>query len=216
MAVIHECVSQSDEARCSIASQSGALMTATNSQPKSFLTDIQAIRQRARSHLMDGAITPAYKADREKVIAVLNEALATEIICVLRYTAHYYLASGIHANAVKAEFLEHAADEQGHANKIAERITQLNGEPNFSPEGLMTRSHSEFIQGETLVDMIKEDLVAERIAVDTYREIVQFLGNDDPTSRAMMEEILASEEEHAEDLKTMLENLGEKGEPAQA
>jgi bacterioferritin len=181
---------------------------------KPFLTDIKTIRARARKQVLEGAVTEGYKADREKVIQILNEALATEIVCVLRYTAHYYLASGINSQAIKAEFLEHAREEQGHADRIAERITQLNGTPNFSPEGLLTRSHSEFANGESLVEMIQEDLIAERIAIDTYREIVQYLGNDDPSSRAMMEDILASEEEHAEDLKTLLENLGEKGEPA--
>lgn len=181
---------------------------------KPFLTDIQTIRARARKHVLEGAVTDGYKADRSKVIEILNEALATEIVCVLRYTSHYYLASGIHAQAIKAEFKAHAAEEQGHANRIAERITQLNGEPNFSPVGLHTRAHSEFATGDSLVEMIQEDLIAERIAIDTYREIVQYLGNDDPSSRAMMEDILANEEEHAEDLKTMLENLGEKGEPA--
>lgn len=190
-------------------------MTKTGSSVrKPFLTDIKTIRDRARKHVLEGAVTDGYKADRKRVIEILNEALATEIVCVLRYTAHYYLASGINANAIKAEFLEHAKEEQGHANKIAERITQLNGEPNFSPVGLHTRSHSEFAQGDSLVQMIQEDLIAERIAIDTYREIVQYLGNDDPSTRAMMESILASEEHHAEDLKTMLENLGEKGEPA--
>jgi len=181
---------------------------------KPFLTDIKTIRDRARKQVLEGAVTDGYKADREKVVEILNQALATEIVCVLRYTAHYYLASGIHAQSIKAEFKAHAAEEQGHANRIAERITQLNGEPNFSPVGLHTRSHSEFANGDSLVEMIQEDLIAERIAIDTYREIVQYLGNDDPSTRAMMEDILASEEEHAEDLKTMLENLGEKGEPA--
>ncbi len=189
-------------------------MTMTQSIPKKpFLTDIKTIRDRARKQVLEGAVTHGYKADRTKVIELLNQALATEIVCVLRYTAHYYLASGIHATAIKAEFLEHAAEEQDHANQIAERITQLNGKPNFSPVGLHTRSHSEFANGDSLVEMIQEDLIAERIAIDTYREIVQYLGNDDPSTRAMMERILASEEHHAEDLKTMLENLGEKGEP---
>lgn len=181
---------------------------------KPFLTDIQTIRDRARQQVLEGAVTSSYKADREKVVSILNEALATEIVCVLRYTHHYYMASGMHSQAVKAEFLEHAREEQGHANQIAERITQLNGKPDLNPAGLLTRSHAEYREGDNLVEMIKEDLIAERIAIDTYREIIQYLGDDDPTSRKMMEGILASEEEHAEDLKTLLENLGEKGEPA--
>lgn len=181
---------------------------------KPFLSDIQAIRDRARKQVLEGAVTADYRADREKVVKILNEALATEIVCALRYMSHYYLASGIHAQSVKAEFLEHAREEQAHAARIAERITQLNGTPDLSPEHLHTRSHSEFREVDNLVEMIREDLIAERIAIETYREIVQYLGDDDPTSRKMMEEILASEEEHAEDLRTLLENLGEKGEPA--
>jgi bacterioferritin len=175
---------------------------------KPFLTDIKTIRARARANIDKGAITAGYKADRKKVIAVLNEALATEIVCVLRYKFHHYMAKGIHAQSVAAEFLEHANEEQGHADRIAERITQLEGTPNFNPAGLLTRSHSEYVEGEDLVDMIKEDLVAERIAIETYSEIVRFLGNDDPTTRRLMEEILANEEEHAEDMSTLLEELG--------
>ena len=155
-----------------------------------------------------------YKADRKAVVKILNEALATEIVCVLRYKRHYYMASGINAKSVAAEFLEHANEEQEHADRIAQRITQLDGAPDFNPEGLLTRSHADYAEGEDLVDMIKEDLVAERIAIDSYRDIVQYLGNDDSTTRRMMEEILAMEEEHAEDLSTLLENLGKKGEPA--
>ncbi|WP_440223642.1 ferritin-like domain-containing protein [Dokdonella sp. MW10] len=189
-------------------------ITPAKAKAKPFLTDIETIRRRAREHIERGAVTDGYKADRETVIKLLNESLATEIVCVLRYKFHYYMASGINAKSVAAEFLEHAAEEQGHADRIAERITQLDGKPNFSPEGMLTRSHSEYIEGESLVEMIQEDLVAERIAIDSYREIVQYLGNDDPTTRRMMEEILASEEEHAEDLKTLLEDLGKKGEPA--
>ncbi len=181
---------------------------------KPFLTDIKTIRARARAHIDRGAITDGYKADRKKVIDVLNEALATEIVCVLRYKYHHYMAKGIHANSVAAEFLEHANEEQGHADRIAERITQLEGTPNFSPAGLLTRSHSEYVEGDDLVDMIKEDLVAERIAIESYSEIVRFLGNDDPTTRRLMEDILANEEEHAEDMSTLLEELGKKGEPA--
>lgn len=181
---------------------------------KPFLTDIKLIRSRARSQMQNGAVTEGYSANREKVIEILNEALATEIVCVLRYSYHHYKASGIHAKSVAAEFLEHAQEEQGHASRIAERITQLNGNPNFSPNGLQSRSHSEYVEGGELVEMIEENLVAERIAIDTYREIIQYLGNDDPTTRRMMEEILANEEEHAEDMHTLLEQLGNKGEPS--
>jgi bacterioferritin len=142
------------------------------------------------------------------VIKVLNEALATEIVCVLRYRRHYFMASGIHAESVAAEFLQHSNEEQAHADQIAQRIVQLGGEPNFSPEGLLTRSHAEYQEGDTLIDMIKEDLVAERIAIDSYREIIQYLGNDDPTTRRMMEGILAMEEEHADDLVSLLNEMG--------
>ena len=172
-----------------------------------FLSDIQEIRRRARQHIQDGAVTSGYLADREKVIGILNEALATEIVCVLRYKRHYFMANGIHAQAVAAEFLEHANEEQGHADRIAERITQLKGEPNFNPEGLASRSHSQYVEGESLVDMIREDLVAERIAIESYGEIVRFLGERDITSRRMMEEILAVEEEHADDLQKLLATL---------
>jgi bacterioferritin len=173
-----------------------------------FVSDIQQIRKRARQHIEHGAVTEGYKGNRETVIKLLNEALATELVCVLRYKRHYYMASGIHSQAVKEEFLEHANEEQDHADKLAERITQLNGEPNFNPAGLVDRSHSEYAEGTTLIDMIKEDLVAERIAIDSYGEIVRYIDDNDPTSRRVMEEILAKEEEHAEDLKTLLEELG--------
>lgn len=189
-------------------------MSSNGKSRKPFVSDIKAIRARARARIDDGAVTSGYKADREKVIAILNEALATEIVCVLRYKYHYFKASGIHAKSVAAEFLEHAREEQDHADQIARRITQLNGNPNLSPEGLSTRSHSEYVEGTDLVEMLQEDLVAERIAIDTYRDIVQYLGQDDPTTRRMMEHILAKEEEHAEDLHTLLEELGRKGEPA--
>ena len=175
---------------------------------KPFLTDIKTLRKRARQHIEQGAITEGYKADRKTVIKVLNESLATEIVCVLRYRRHYFMASGIHAEGVAAEFLQHANEEQGHADLIAQRIVQLGGAPNFNPEGLLSRSHAEYVEGDTLVDMIKEDLVAERIAIDSYREIIQYLGNDDPTTRRMMEGILAMEEEHADDLVSLLDGLG--------
>ena len=173
-----------------------------------FLSDIHTLRKRAREHIAQGAVTPGYHADRSVVLRLLNEALATEIICTLRYKRHYFMAKGIHAEGVAAEFLEHAADEQAHADQIAARITQLGGAPDFSPDGLVTRSHAEYVEGETLEDMIKEDLVAERIAIDSYREMIQYLAEADPTSRRMLEEILAKEEEHADDLANLLEDLG--------
>lgn len=175
---------------------------------KPFLTDIQTLRERARKHIENGAITEGYAADRDTVVKILNEALATEIVCVLRYKRHYFMASGINAEGVASEFLQHANEEQGHADQIAGRIVQLGGEPNFSPEGLLTRSHAEYVEGDTLIDMIKEDLVAERIAIDSYREMITYTGNDDPTTRRMLESILAMEEEHAEDLVSLLQGFG--------
>ena len=175
---------------------------------KPFLTDIKTLRKRAREHMEQGAMTPGYKADRNVVIKLLNEALATEIVCVLRYKRHYFMASGINADSVAQEFLQHATDEQTHADQIAQRIVQLGGEPNLNPEGLLTRSHAEYVEGETLTDMIREDLVAERIAIDSYREMIIYLGNNDSTTRRMMEGILAMEEEHADDLVSLLEETG--------
>ena len=177
-------------------------------QRGAFLSDIETLRRRAREHIAQGAVTPGYHADREVVVRLLNEALATEIICTLRYKRHYFMAKGIHAEGVAAEFLEHAREEQQHADQIAERITQLGGAPDFSPEGLASRSHAEYVEGDTLEEMIREDLVAERIAIDSYREIINYLGADDPTSRRLMEEILAKEEEHADDLASLLQDLG--------
>ncbi|HEV8136097.1 MAG TPA: ferritin-like domain-containing protein [Pyrinomonadaceae bacterium] len=175
---------------------------------KPFLTDVKTLRDRARKHIENGAVTEGYSADRETVIKLLNEALATEIVCVLRYRRHYFMATGINAESVAAEFLQHSNEEQGHADEIAQRIVQLKGEPNFNPDGLLTRSHAEYQEGTSLVDMIKEDLVAERIAIDSYREMITYFGNDDPTSRRMMEGILAVEEEHADDLVSLLEKMG--------
>ena len=175
---------------------------------KPFLTDIKTLRDRARKHIENGAVTEGYSADRETVIKLLNEALATEIVCVLRYRRHYFMATGINAESVAAEFLQHSNEEQGHADEIARRIVQLKGEPNFNPDGLLTRSHAEYQEGTSLIDMIKEDLVAERIAIDSYREMITYFGNDDPTSRRMMEGILAVEEEHADDLVSLLEKMG--------
>jgi len=173
-----------------------------------FVTDIQTLRARARQHIEQGAVTQGYSADRDTVIRLLNEALATEIMCVLRYKRHYFMASGINAQSVAQEFLQHATEEQMHADQIAQRIVQLGGAPNFSPEGLSTRSHSEYVEGASLLDMIKEDLVAERIAIDSYRDMIRYFGNDDPTTRRLMETILAMEEEHADDLVTLLEHMG--------
>src|SRR6201988_3144403 len=172
-----------------------------------FLSDIQTLRKRAREHIAQGAVTPGYHADRDVVLRLLNEALATELVCVLRYKRHYFMASGINAEGVAAEFLQHANEEQGHADLIAQRIVQLKGEPNFNPDGLLTRSHAEYVEGNSLIDMIKEDLVAERIAIDSYREMITYFGNDDPTSRRMLEGILAVEEEHADDLVSLLSEM---------
>src|SRR5437868_4327882 len=174
---------------------------------KPFLTDVQELRRRARQHIEEGAVTDAYRADRETVVKLLNEALATEIVCVLRYKRHYFMAKGIHAEGVAAEFQEHAAEEQQHADQIAERITQLGGEPDFSPDGLTARSHAEYVEGESLEEMIREDLVAERIAIDSYREMIEYFGSNDVTTRRLMEEILAKEEEHADDLASLLEDF---------
>lgn len=174
-----------------------------SSQP--FVSDIKKIRERARKNMHEGAITGGYTADRDTVVKILNEALATEIVCVLRYKHHHYMAAGLSAELVAQEFLEHAQQEQQHADQIAARITQLGGNPNFSPDGLLTRSHSEYVEGDSLKAMIEEDLVAERIAIDSYREIIQYLGDKDPTTRRLMEEILAVEEEHADDMAGLLE-----------
>jgi bacterioferritin len=173
-----------------------------------FVSDLAAIRERARQSIEDGAVTHGYKADRKQVIKVLNEALATELVCVLRYKRHHYMASGINSESVKSEFLAHAGEEQEHADWIAERITQLGGEPNFSPDGLGERSHSEYVEGVDLKSMIKEDLIAERIAIETYTDIIRWIGDDDPTTRKLMEEILKVEEEHADDMANLLSRVG--------
>jgi bacterioferritin len=174
---------------------------------KPFLSDVKTLRKRARQHIELGAVTPGYRAKREVVVKILNEALATEIVCVLRYRRHHFMAAGIHAQSVAAEFLTHANEEQAHADLIAQRIVQLGGEPNFSPEGLLSRSHAEYVEGSSLIEMIRENLVAERIAIDSYREMVAYLGSNDPTTRRMLEGILAMEEEHADDLVTLLQEL---------
>jgi bacterioferritin len=172
-----------------------------------FLTDIKELQRRAREHVEKGAVTPAYRGDVQTAVKLLNEALATEIVCTLRYRRHHFMAAGIHYQAVADEFMEHAVQEQEHADKIAERIRQLGGAPDFNPEGLLTRSHAQYVEGSSLLDMIKEDLIAERIAIESYMEMIRFFGESDPTSRRIMEEVLAQEEEHADDMATLLETL---------
>lgn len=173
-----------------------------------FLTDVETLRAAARAHMEQGPITEAYGADRQRVIDVLNDALATELVCVLRYKRHYYTAQGINSGPIAAEFLQHANEEQGHADTIAARIVQLQGEPDFNPATLVARSHAEYAPGVDLVDMIREDLVAERVAIASYMEIIRWLGTNDTTTRRMIEDILAVEEEHADDLLSMLEDMG--------
>jgi len=187
---------------------------------KPFLTDIRTLRERARTHIEEGAVTPGYQADREQVVKILNDALATEIVCVLRYKRHYFMANGIHARSVADEFLQHANEEQVHADRIAERIVQLGGEPDLAPDSLTSRSHAEYKEGGDLVDMIREDLVAERIAIDSYAEMIRYVGDDDPTTRRLLEDVLGQEEEHADDMKTLLEEMlkgpeSRKGRPAE-
>lgn len=182
-----------------------ALREAETDHP--FVTDVAEIRRRARQHIQDGAVTADYAADRDTVLRLLNEALATELVCVLRYKRHYYMAGGAVAEAIKDELLQHATEEQQHADQLAQRIVELGGAPNFNPEGLADRSHSEYVEGETLAEMLAEDLIAERIAIESYREIIQYLGNKDTTTRRLFESILAVEEEHAEDLRSMREDM---------
>lgn len=172
-----------------------------------FLTDVETLRRRARERIEDGPVTEAYGADRDRVIEVLNTVLATELVCVLRYKRHYFTATGINAGPVAQEFLQHAAEEQAHADEVAMRIVQLQGSPDFDPEGLATRSHAEYDASDSLVDMIHEDLVAERVAIQSYQEIARWLGDKDPTTRTMIERILAVEEEHADDLLSLLETV---------
>ncbi|MCC4598140.1 bacterioferritin [Xanthomonas campestris pv. phormiicola] len=169
------------------------------------LTDTATLRANARQSIEDGAITKSYSADREAVIKLLNDALATEYVCVLRYYRHYFMASGMLADSVKAEFLEHAQQEQEHAHKLAERIVQLGGEPDLNPDTLTARSHAEYKEGEDLRDMVKENLIAERIAIDSYREMINFVGDKDTTTKRILEQILAQEEEHADEFSDMLE-----------
>lgn len=178
---------------------------------KPFLTDVQTLRERARKNLDDGAIGSNYVGDVGKTIEILQAVLATELVCVLRYSMHSVAAAGISSEAVKKEFAVHAQEEQGHAMMVAERINQLGGKPNFNPEGLVTRSASQYVEGESLVDMIRENLVAERIAVDHYRELIRYFGNDDPGTKSMLQEILRTEEEHADDMHDLL--VAHEGKP---
>ncbi|HEV2169564.1 MAG TPA: ferritin-like domain-containing protein [Candidatus Binatus sp.] len=173
-----------------------------------FITDVKKLRDNARKNMEKGSVTDGYKADVKQVIKVLNDVLATELVCVLRYKRHYYMAQGISSDSVKAEFLQHANEEQQHADWVAERITQLGGEPDFSPKGLADRAHSEYVEGKNLVDMIKEDLIAERIAIQSYSEIIRWLGDGDPTSRVLIEQINKMEEEHANDMLDLLTKMG--------
>jgi bacterioferritin len=172
---------------------------------KSPTIEVQKLRERARQHVEEGAVTAGYGADRTAVLKLLNDSLATELVCVLRYRRHHFMARGIHSQAVAGEFLEHSNEEQGHADQLAERIVQLGGEPDFSPDTLTARSHAEYVEAATLSDMIKENLVAERIAIDSYRSFIAFLGDQDPTTRRLLESILAVEEEHADDLADLLQ-----------
>lgn len=182
------------------------LATMQKKQPTTAtISSTATLRANARSKIEEGAVTATYSANRELVLKMLNDSLATEIVCMLRYKRHYFMATGVHAESVAAEFLEHATEETEHADAIAKRIVQLGGEPDFSPDTLTNRSHAEYVPGKTLVEMIKEDLVAERIAIDSYKEMIEVLGDDDPTTRRMIEWILAVEEEHADDLAGLLD-----------
>jgi bacterioferritin len=174
------------------------------------LSDVASLRERARRDIHEGAITSSYGCDKDKVIQLLNDALATELVCTLRYRRHHYTARGLASNSVADEFLEHSAEELAHADQLAARISELGGNPDFSPHGLAARSHAEYVEADTLEDMIRENLVAERIAIESYREIIQYIGEGDPTTRRLFEDILATEEEHAEDLMSLTKGLGSR------
>ena len=189
-----------------VAVEFGAAPVTTQTE----LTDVKTLRVRARKHIEEGAVTAGYSADRSAVLKLLNDALATEIVCVLRYRRHHFMARGIDAKSTADEFLAHSNEEQGHADQIAERIVQLGGEPDFAPDGLTGRSHAEYVAGGSLIEMIKEDLVAERIAIDSYRELIQYLGDQDPTTSQMLKAILAVEEQHADELADLLKGLPAK------
>ena len=171
---------------------------------KPFLTDVKTLRDRARQHLERGNVTETYKGDVNRTIEILQSVLATEIVCVLRYTMHSIAATGLSSEGVKAEFAQHAKEEQGHMMAVAERINQLGGRPNFNPEGLLTRSASQYVEGANLIEMIKENLIAEKIAVDHYRELIRYFGEDDPGTRIVLEGILVVEEEHVNDMHDLL------------
>ena len=185
-------------------SKSSAVKAESNQSSGAFVLDVEKIRADARQHMDEGAVTEGYGADRETVLKLLNDSLATEIVCTLRYKRHYFMAKGIHSEAVAQKFLEHANEEQEHADTLAERIVQLGGAPNFAPDGLSSRSHSEYNEGKDLIDMIRENLIAERIAVDHYRELIRYFGDNDPATRVMIEEILKVEEEHTNDMHDLL------------
>ena len=186
----------------------------SKSQP--FVHDVTAIRKRAREHIQCGAVTEDYRGDLQTILKLLNEALATEIVCVLRYKFHYFAAQGILSEPIKNEFQEHAEEEQDHADRIAKRIVELEGKPNFNPEGLVSRSTSQYAEGTSLTEMIEEDLIAERIAIESYRDMIRYVGLNDPTTRRMLEHILAKEEEHAEELSSLLVNIERDKKLAQA
>ncbi len=179
-------------------------MPSQSAKHSDFKMDVQAIRSKARKDLEDGAVTESYRADRATVLKLLNEALATEMVCVLRYKRHFFMARGMNAEPVAAEFAEHATEEQQHADSLCERIVQLGGAPNLNPDSLSKLSHSEYVEASTLEDMIKENLIAERIAIDSYKQMVEYIGDKDPTTRRLLEQILAVEEEHADDLADFL------------
>ena len=183
------------------------ITTESNQGNFQALTSTQILRERARQFVEEGAVTQGYGANLEEVIHLLNEALATELVCVLRYKRHYHMAKGINSDSVKAEFLEHAEEEMEHADRIAKRITELGGEPDFSPIGLSDRSHAQYAPGDSLASMIKENLIAERIAIESYREFVEYLGNNDPTTQRMLKDILSVEEEHADEMASLLEGF---------
>ena len=180
-------------------------MATQTQDPIATFTDTSTLRAQARKHVEEGPVTVSYPADREVIIEQLNKALATEWVCVLRYMRHYYTITGVVSEPIKAHFLEHAREEQLHAGKIAERIVQLGGEPDLNPQTLTQRSHAEYQTGTSIMDMVRENLIAERIAVEAYRELIQFLGDRDPTTRTMLEGILAQEEEHADEMRDLLE-----------
>jgi bacterioferritin len=183
------------------------MSTKTEAPGKPFLTDVLELRRRAREHMQEGPVTSGYKCDRDTVLKLLNTALATEIVCVLRYKRHYFSATGLHAESVAEEFLTHANEEQQHADQLAGRITQLGGEPDFNPQHLAMNAHSEYVEGNSLLDMIREDLVAERVAIESYNEMIRYVADGDPTTRRILEEILAKEEEHADDMRDLLSTM---------